>query len=490
MSRALAILLSACSWLASAKPPGDNGLLADRPSILFIFADDQRNHTLGCAGHPVVKTPNIDLLAGSGVRFENAFVTTSTCWASRACLFTGCYERRHLYRASPGPLNPDLCQTSYFTRLKAAGYRTGHLGKEHVSIAEKDAAAMWSVRRKLGRNPYFKKQADGSARHTTQILGDWGIKFLAEQPRNRPFCLQISFNATHAEDGDKRPGIGHFPWPKVMNGKYEGQEMPLPPLNDPAIYESQPDFLKKSINRQRYFWRWDTPRKYQTNMRAYFRMISGIDHVVGRLVAQLEKQGLADNTVIIYTADNGYYLGDRGFAGKWTHYEQSLRVPLIVHDPRLPEPKRGRVLSEMALNSDLGATIIDLAGLPAPISHTGRSLLPLLRGDPPGDWRREFLCEFLAVPRTIPRWEGVRGTDWSYARYFVDGPDKSPLEFLHDLKHDPAQLVNIAALPTRLQTEGHALALLKMRKRCNTLVAANGLPMKDIPGSRPPASRK
>ena len=238
MSRALAILLSACSWLASAKPPGGNGLLADRPSILFIFADDQRNHTLGCAGHPVVKTPNIDLLARDGVRFEHAFVTTSTCWASRACLFTGCYERRHLYRASPGPLNPDLCQTSYFTQLKAAGYRTGHLGKEHVSIAEKDAAAMWSVRRKLGRNPYFKIQADGSARHTTQILGDWGIKFLEEQPRNRPFCLQISFNATHAEDGDKRPGIGHFPWPTVMNGKYEGQEIPLPPLNDPAIYES------------------------------------------------------------------------------------------------------------------------------------------------------------------------------------------------------------------------------------------------------------
>ncbi len=113
--------------------------------------------------------------------------------------------------------------------------------------------------------------------------------------------------------------------------------MPLPRLNDPAIYESQPDFLKKSINRQRFFWRWDTPEKYQTNMRAYFRMLSGIDHVVGRLVTELEKQGLADNTVIIYTADNGYYLGDRGFAGKWTHYEQSLRVPLIVYDPRLPQ---------------------------------------------------------------------------------------------------------------------------------------------------------
>ena len=147
-------------------------------------------------------------------------------------------------------------------------------------------------------------------------------------------------------------------------------------------------------------------------------MISGIDHVVGRLVTQLEKQGLADNTVIIYTADNGYYLGDRGFAGKWTHYEQSLRVPLIVYDPRLPKAERGRVLSELALNSDLASTMIDLAGLPVPDAHTGRSLVPLLEGKTVADWRTDFLCEFLAVPGTIPRWEGVRDTDWVYARYY------------------------------------------------------------------------
>lgn len=204
------------------------------PNILFLFADDQRNHTLGCAGHPIVKTPNIDRLAAEGVRFENAFVTTSTCWVSRACLFTGCYERRHLYRINPGPLNPELCATSYFAVLRQAGYRTGHIGKEHVSIAPESSDAMFDVRRQLGRNPYFKKQADGSLRHETQILGDWGIEFLNEQPKDQPFCLTISFNATHAEDGDKRPGIGHHPWPKVMDGLYDDQQMPLPPLNDPA----------------------------------------------------------------------------------------------------------------------------------------------------------------------------------------------------------------------------------------------------------------
>ena len=252
-----------------------------------------------------------------------------------------------VYRITPGPLDTELCKTSYFATLKKAGYRTGHIGKEHVSLSNESAAVMFDVRRKLGRNPFFKKQADGSLRHETQILGDWAIEFLDEQPEDQPFCLTVSFNATHAEDGNKRPGIGHYPWPKVTDGMYEDQQMPLPPLNAPAIYESQPDFLKRSINRQRFFWRWDTPEKYQTNMRAYFRMISGIDHVMGRLVSALEKRGLADNTVIIYSADNGYYLGDRGFAGKWTHYEQSLRVPLIIHDPRLPEGKRGRVLPQM-----------------------------------------------------------------------------------------------------------------------------------------------
>jgi len=452
------------------------------PNIVLFFADDQRNHTLGCAGHPIVETPNIDRLASEGVRFQNAFVTTSTCWVSRACLFTGCYERRHLYRVQPGPLNPQLCASSYFAVLKRQGYRTGHLGKEHVSIAKASAAAMWDVRRKLGRRPYFKTLPDGSTRHETQILGDWGIEFLKEQPADKPFCLTISFNATHAEDGDKRPGIGHYPWPKVMDGKYEDRHMPLPRLNDPQIYAAQPQFLKDSINRERFFWRWDTPDKYQTNMRAYFRMLSGIDHVVGRLRKQLEHQGLADNTVIIYTADNGYYLGDRGFAGKWTHYEQSLRVPMVIHDPRQPVAHRGKVRSELVLNSDLAATMISLAGQPVPDTHTGRSLAPLIMGKTP-EWRTDFLCEFLAVPRSIPLWEGVRGTRWVYARYFVNGKHKPPFEFLHDLQDDPDQLVNLAALPAARRTAAHVAALANMRRRCDTLVKQHGPAMQQIPDS-------
>ena len=137
-------------WLAAGFIMARSTHAADerkRPNILLLYADDQRNHTLGCAGHKIVKTPNIDRLAAEGARFENAFVSTSTCWVGRSSLFTGCYERKHLYRVNPGPLAPKLCKSSYFAVLKAAGYRTGHLGKEHVSIAKESAAAMFDVRR-------------------------------------------------------------------------------------------------------------------------------------------------------------------------------------------------------------------------------------------------------------------------------------------------------------------------------------------------------
>jgi arylsulfatase A-like enzyme len=196
------------------------------------------------------------------------------------------------------------------------------------------------------------------------------------------------------------------------------------------------------------------------------------------------------NTVIIYSADNGYDLGDRGFAGKWTHYEQSLRVPLIVYDPRLPEARRGQVRSEMTLNSDLASTMIELGGETPPASHSGCSLAPLIQGESPSDWRTDFLCEFLAVPRTIPLWEGVRDSGWVYARYYVNGPDKKPFEFLHDMKSDPDQLVNITTLPAGQQSATHREALAKLRVRCDELIARNGPAMDKLRASHRAQPRK
>ncbi|MHC4995102.1 MAG: sulfatase family protein [Planctomycetota bacterium] len=439
-----------------------------RPNIVFLFADDQRNDVFGHTGHPIVKTPNLDRLAGEGVRFENAFVSHSICWVSRTTILSGLTARSFGEKKNPDQAKPEAVEKLYTDLLMEVGYRTAHFGKWHAKMPRGyKPEDHFSVFKPIGRNPYFKEMPDGSLRHETQLIGDEAIKFLAEQKKDQPFAINLWFNATHAEDRDKRPGIGHFPWPKVVDGMYDDVEFPAPRLSDPAIFESQPDHLKKSINRERYYWRWDTPEKYQINIRAYFRMLSSIDHVVGRVMEALEKEGFADNTIIVYSADNGYYLGDRGFAGKWSHYEQSLRVPLIIFDPRQPKATRGRVESAMGVNLDFPSTFLDWAGVEIPGHYQGRSLKEVVRGNVPSDWRKDFFCEHVTLAPHIT-WEGVRGERYVYARYF----DQEPVyEFLHDLKNDPDQLVNLAT------ESGHSEALLKMRRRCDELVEMYGGPL-------------
>jgi len=467
----VAILVAAGGLRAQQAP-------AKRPNIIFFLIDDQRNDTLGCAGHPIIRTPVVDSLAKRGTRFANAFVTTAICAASRASFLTGLYERTHGYTFGTPPISAEHARASYPALLRKAGYRTGFIGKYGVGVAGGVTKEMFDVFSPHGRSPYFKKQPDGSLRHETEIAGDKAIAFLGDQPADKPFCLSVSFNAAHAEDGDKRPGIGHYPWPKAVDGLYDDITIPAPRLGAAAIYDSQPDILKKSFNRERWFWRWDTPEKYQVNMRAYFRMISGIDRVIGRVLKELDARGLADNTVVIYAGDNGYYMGNRGFAGKWSHYEESLRVPLIIYDPRLDQASRGRVCQSMALNIDVPATMLDLAGAGVPRTYQGRSLASLLAGPAPGDWRSDFFCEHLMeVGEKIPKWEGVRNQRYKYARYFESG-----YEALHDLKSDPDELKNLAG------DGACADVLAAMRKRCDELRDAYGGPYKPRP--RPAAKKK
>ena len=433
---------------------------ATRPNLVFFLVDDQRNDTLGCAGHPILLTPNVDRLAAEGVRFENAFVTTSICWVSRASILTGMWSRSHGSRERVDIVSADAASTIYPTMLRAAGYRTGFFGKWDAKMPpEYDRPAQFDAYKGIGRGPYFKEQPDGTLRHETELIGDAAVQFIQSQPSRQPFCLNLWFNASHAEDRDRRPGVGHFPWPKAVNGMYDDVAIPPPRLADPAIYARQPDFLKESLNRQRFFWRWDTPEKYETNMRAYFRMISGIDRVIGRVRKALDDKGLSDNTVVVYSGDNGYYMGDRGFAGKWSHYEESMRVPLIISDPRLLADKRGRVIQELVLNVDLAPTFLDLAGVATPARYQGQSLLPRVRGVDTRAWRTDFFAEHLVdTGSLIPKWEGVRGSRFVYARYF-----EFDYEFLHDLQSDPDQLQNLA------HVRAYASVLERMRERCDAL---------------------
>jgi len=440
------------------------GLAAEQPNIVFLLTDDQRFDFLGCSGHPIVQTPSIDKLAQEGTRFEKMYVNTATCWISRTTMFTGLYLRGHRYTGRK-PLDKRWSSKSYPRLLKDNGYQVGYFGKNHVKFAKGETAKMYDHYKVIGRNPYFKKQKDGSLRHETELIGDFAEKFIDGLKGKNPFLLNLSFNAAHAEDNDKK---NHFPYPKATAHLYEGMTMPLPKLNDPAIFKSQPDFMQKSMHNDRFKWRWDTPQKYQNNMRNYLRMISGIDNVIGRVIAKLKAKGLAENTIFIYAADNGYYAGNRGFAGKWTHYDESLRVPLIVFDPRLKSNK-GQKAQQIALNADIPATILEYANITRPQHYHGRSLKGIVEGEQPQDWRQDYLCEFFSRHKTIPNWEGIHGKRYVYARY-VD----EKYEFLHDLGKDPDQLQNYAKNPE------YKKILEMMRKRCDNEIKDKGGKFKPV----------
>lgn len=448
-------LLLLASLAATAAPP----------NIVFFFTDDQTTSTIGCYGNPIIQTPNIDRLAEEGTRFTNAFVSHPICWVSRTTVLTGLTARGFGTPGEPDKARPDAVEALYTDILRAHGYRTGFFGKWDAHVPENfKREDHFDVFEAIGRNPYYHKQPDGSLRHETELVIDRGIEFIQSQPKDQPFALNLWFNACHAEDGDRRPGIGHYPWPRTTDGMYEDQTMPEPRLNDPAIFEAQPDFFKTSITRERYFWRWNTPMKFQINMKAYYRMASGIDQNIGRFLEALKAAGLAENTIIVYTADNGYHMANRGFAGKWSHYEESLRVPMIVMDPRVPAAQRGQVTDAMALNLDLPATFLDWAGAEIPARYQGRSLQPVVNHGKPADWRKETFHEHVAVRPRIPAWEGVRNAHYKYARYF----DHGNFEFLHDLQADPDELVNLAGDPA------HAGTLADLRARTDAQIAELG----------------
>lgn len=466
----LCLLLLAFSpvWAADQA----NGNPGQQPNIVFFFADDQTSDMLGCYGHPHVKTPNIDQLAKQGVRFENSFVSQSICWVSRTTILTGLTGRSYGTPDNPDVTRPDAAEVLYTDLLREHGYRTAHFGKWHAKMPPGyKPQEHFDVFQPIGRNPFFKKQPDGSLRHETDLIVDRGIEFLQDQPKDKPFAINMWFNACHAEDGDRRPGIGHFAWPQSADGMYDDIEMPRPRLDDPQIFENLPEFLQTSITRERYFWRWNTPEKYETNLRAYYRMISGIDAAIGRFLKALDEAGLAENTIIVYTGDNGYHMANRGLAGKWSHFEESIRVPLIIHDPRVAADQQGKVTDAAALNLDLPSTFLDWAGIAIPEKYQGRSLRPIVAAGKPDDWPTETFHEHFAVRNRIPAWEGIRNERFKYVRYF-----DHDYEYLHDLQSDPDELVNLATDPA------HAQTLAEMRERTKKVTAELGGPLNPLEG--------
>jgi arylsulfatase A-like enzyme len=424
-----------------------------RPNFLFIVTDDQRFDTLGCAGNAIIRTPNVDRLAGEGVRFDRAFVTTPICAASRASILTGTYERTHTYTFTKPPLARAFTDISFPVRLRRAGYRTGFVGKFGVAVGPDVEAEMFDFVRFDGL-PHVQT-IDGVERHMTEVEGEAVIEFLRGGEPGRPFCLTWCPWAPHADDDDPR----QYFWPPAVDALYRDAVIPVPEMAAPEYYEAQPSFLKNTMNRTRWGWRFDTPEKYQAMVKGYYRMISGIDMVVGRVRDELSRLGLDGNTVIVYTSDNGYFLGERGYADKWLMYEPSIRVPLVVYDPRAPRESRGLVKRDLVLNIDLGPTLMDLARVAVPSQAQGRSLKPLLRRRRPA-WRSEVFCEELWDHPDIPRSECVRTERWKYIQY-AGHPEYVEL---FDLANDPDEKRNLAGDPR------HARVLAELRGRCGQTI--------------------
>lgn len=443
-----------------------------RPNILFLLTDNQGWNIIGCAGNPIIQTPNMDKLADGGVRFSNAFVTAPICAASRASILTGLYRRKHEFTFLMPPFRTQFTDISYPTLLRATGYRTGFIGKfgiesngkllvenEEVTLKKMfdhfDNFEHWGLF-EGSPNGYFVEQPDGTKRHLTDITGEKAINFLKECKPDQPFCLSISFNAPHCQDNDPRQYI----WPESVDHLYHDATIPEPVNSDPAFFEAQPEFLKKSENRERWYLRFDTPEKFQRNMKGVYRMVSGVDMVIGKILEEIEGLGMAKNTIIIFMSDNGMFFGERGFTDCWLLHEESIRVPLIVFDPRADKKLQGVTSEQMALNVDIAPTILELGGLEVPQEVQGRSLVPLLSGGK-SEWRTDFLCEHLFEHPKIPKSEGVRTENWKYIRYFEQQP---AYEELYDLENDPHEARNLVGDPWYFKE------LDQLRKRCDELL--------------------
>jgi len=425
----------------------------DRPNFLFVVTDDQRADALGCAGNPIIRTPNVDRLAGEGIRFERAFVTTPICAASRASILTGTYERTHTYTFTKPPLARAFTDTSFPVRLRQAGYRTGFVGKFGVAVEQDVQAEMFDFTR-FDSLPHIQT-IEGVERHMTEVEGEAVIEFLRGVEPDHPFCLVWCPWAPHADDENPR----QYFWPPAVDDLYKDVVIPIPEMAAPEYYEAQPSFLKDTMSRTRWGWRFNTPEKYQAMVKGYYRMISGVDMVLGQIRDELARLRLDGNTVIVYTSDNGYFLGERGYADKWLMYDLSIRVPLVVYDPQAPRRSRGLVRRDMVLNIDLGPTLMDLAGIAVPPQAQGRNLRPLLGRSTPA-WRSEIFCEELWDHPEIPRSECVRTECWKYIQY----PAHHEYVELFDLASDPDEKRNLAADP------GHGRVLAELRERCGRTI--------------------
>lgn len=456
MTRKLPIALVAAltAAISSALPAAS---AADKPmNVVVLLADDWRYDTLGVAGNPIVKTPHLDQLSSEGVRFTHACVTTSICGVSRASIMTGQWMSRHGNRGFKGFTTP--WEETYPGILRAKGYHTGHVGKWHCG---KFPADKFDFGRSYSGKHWIQDEEGKRIHVTAKNLKD-SMEFLDTRPKDKPFLLNLCFFASHAEDHNPKQ---YLPQPQSMD-LYKDVTIPNPVMRSEEAFRNLPPFLQDERNEGvvRYHWRFTTDESFQEMMKNYYRLCTEVDEVCGKVIERLRREGELENTLIIFLGDNGYFHGDRMLADKWYPYEESIRVPLIVFDPRIAQDKRGQTNDDYALNVDLAPTILTALGFEVPQGVQGRDLSPLYLGDgkPETPWRTEFFYEHATISNKhrIPSSEAVVTKTLKYTWW----PEWEHEE-LYDLTKDPLEQKNLAGDPA------HAEQLKAMRAKREAMAA-------------------
>ncbi len=445
---ALLLLAAALSPLTASAAPA-----ASRPNIVFFLTDDQPYAGLSATGQLGTRTPAMDQIAQDGILFENAFATTSICCCSRTSILTGQYMRRHGIEDFRTPLSDAQLALTYPVLLREHGYRTAFLGKFAVgstTVDERRAlpAHLFDLWYGFPQSISFRQTEGGRTRYLTTLMTEKAIEFLDATPRDQPFCLIMALKEPH--------GPLVYPDPEFTPPPDAGPIVPPVTLTR-AAFDRLPAVVRDSLAAAPRLV--ESRADFESSVRTTNAYIARADLAIAQVRAALAARGLDKNTVVIFASDNGSFKGAHGLTGKWLMYEESIRIPLIIADPRLPASTRGR-RTAMALNIDLAPTILALAGVPIPERMQGVDLQPLLR-DPAARVRDDWFYEHTysdPTRRPIPRTEGVRTARWKYIRY----PETKPLvEELFDLKADPHEEHDLAGVA------GQRAMLDDLRARCD-----------------------
>ena len=466
--RALSALCLFCclfSLLAAVAHAADK-----RPNILFIMSDDHGYQAISAYGHGINSTPNIDRLAKEGMRFDRCYVTNSICGPSRAVILTGKYSHLNGFANNGDTFNGE--QQNVAKLLKQAGYQTAVIGKWHLK-SEPTGFDYFHVL--IGQGPYYNppmRTPGGVVRHTgytTDIITDEALGWLKEKrDSEKPFFLMYQHKAPHR---NWQPGPKYLdkydgetiPEPETLFDDYRGRGTPAKTQEMTVARHLTPNDLKLVPQRgltdeQRQAWdkayepknkafeqanlegkelvKW----KYQRYAKDYLRCIDAVDENVGRVLDYLDESGLAENTVVFYTSDQGWYLGEHGWYDKRWMYEESFRTPLLVRWPGMA--KAGSVNNDLAMNLDFAQTFLQIAGAEAPDDMQGAGLAPLLKGETPDDWRNSIYYHYYEFPgaHSVRKHLGVRTDRYKLIHFYE--PDVDEWE-LYDLEKDPHEMQSV-----------------------------------------------